>query len=191
MYETLWQESLDADGRAAFVKGCLPMAYKLAYKYARRTLMDHEEIVSAALMGLVRAAHAFDPSRGFAATTYAHYAIERAIWTEIARMRAKGLGGCASGKPRFPVPEIESIGEVRESSLSTFDADMSEADDQRYRVVQMLRLIKDRRARAMVRARFLRGMTLDECGKKFGVTKERVRQIVLKAVNVMRRSCGV
>ena len=34
------------------------------------------------------------------------------------------------------------------------------------------------------------GMTLDECGKVFGVTRERIRQIEAKALKKLRAYCA-
>lgn len=170
---TLWQESLDAAGRTAYVAGLLPMAYKLAGKYAKRSGHPFDELLSAAFLGLANAADKFNPSLGYAESTYGHYAIERAIWAELNRKKADRFEQFPelNHKLYYNDDAAEIVADHRDNDRSP------ERNEQRRIVAGMLRCLEPR-ARKMLRLRIMRGQTLEQVAERFGITHERVRQIV-------------
>lgn len=76
----------------------MPLAENIARKYARRfggpeAAELREEIYSAALVALCKAAAKFDPSRPVRFSSYAYPTINRDIWRAILLFRARGVGG--------------------------------------------------------------------------------------------------
>jgi RNA polymerase sigma-32 factor len=71
-------------------------------------------------------------------------------------------------------------------------AGVEEDDSRRTRLSEGLKVL-DPRERAIIRARHLRQRpaTLASLGKKFGISRERVRQLELRAKAKLRVFCGV
>ena len=65
-----WYECRDVRARDALIERFLPLARKLARRYAA-TNEPYDDLVQVASLGLVKAVERFDPSRGFAFTSFA------------------------------------------------------------------------------------------------------------------------
>lgn len=69
------------------IEGNAGFAYKRAFRYATMNSgwpqIEDDDILQAALMGLVEAVDRFDPTKGFAFTTYANFWIVKRIGEEI------------------------------------------------------------------------------------------------------------
>jgi RNA polymerase primary sigma factor len=80
----------------------------------------------------------------------------------------------------------DKISELRRYSRTI----LSLYEDLRYHVALALRALEDRAA-DVIRIRFelegRRRMTLEEIGKKYGLTRESIRQIEVKAIDQLRR----
>jgi RNA polymerase sigma factor (sigma-70 family) len=169
---------------------CL-IANKLAYrpfvpKRGRVPLEDTEEYAEGCL-GLVEAARRFDASLGFKFSTYAtHYVRGYILRLKDPRLR--------QSKERQHVP-FSALGDMAaledEGSLTEYllaraflneEAELTEASDW---IGWALGKVGDRRARKMLVQHVLFGRTLDDVGKEHGVTKERVRQLVDRALKQM------
>jgi len=70
-------------------------------------------------------------------------------------------------------------------------AEMEEDDHRRERLFEGLKTL-DPRERAIIRARHMRSrpVTLEALGKKFGISRERVRQIEARAAKKLRAACN-
>ena len=77
-------------------------------------------------------------------------------------------------------------------SPEEFVAGVEEQDSRRTRLSEGLKVL-DSRERAIIRARHMRQRpaTLASLGKKFGISRERVRQLELRAKTKLRVFCGV
>lgn len=77
----------DVEARKRMVEGNAGFAYKRAIKYAGKnsgwTHIDDDDILQSAMMGLIDAVDKYDPDKGFAFTTYAHFWIIKRIDEEI------------------------------------------------------------------------------------------------------------
>lgn len=77
----------DLEARKQMIEGNAGFAYKRAIKYASMNSgwshIDSDDILQAAMMGLVEAVDRFDPDKGYAFTTYAHWWIVKRISEEI------------------------------------------------------------------------------------------------------------
>jgi RNA polymerase sigma-B factor len=65
-----WAEHREVPARDALIERFLPLARKLARRYAGSS-EPYEDLVQVASLGLVKAVERFDPSRGFAFTSFA------------------------------------------------------------------------------------------------------------------------
>jgi RNA polymerase sigma-B factor len=65
-----WYEHHDVRARDALIERFLPLARKLARRYAASN-EPYDDLVQVASLGLVKAVERFDPSRGFAFTSFA------------------------------------------------------------------------------------------------------------------------
>lgn len=76
---------LDQVDQDALIVAHMPVARHLATKYLRKLPkhMEADDVISAAYIGLVQAAHAFDPARGFKFTTFAKRRIIGAIIDDL------------------------------------------------------------------------------------------------------------
>jgi len=150
----------------------MPLAWKLARRWKRRYGVDLDEAISEASSALCFAARRFDAGRGIKFMTFAFNRI-------VMGLRALTSRNATRPRPaRFPEHANELYGAPvpEESDIAVDDMD-------RY-----LALLSDRQE-AIVMARFIDGMTLEQAGKLFGLTKERVRQIEIKALEIMQIAC--
>src|ERR1700727_1639522 len=65
-----WYEHRDVRDRDVVIERFLPLARKLARRYSGST-EPHDDLVQVASLGLVKAVERFDPTRGFAFTSFA------------------------------------------------------------------------------------------------------------------------
>jgi len=131
---------------------------------------------------LMRAVEKFDYSRGFKFSTYASWAIiknyARSIPQENYRM------------DRFMTGRDELLETAKDSRLPEGEAVRELDAHVRQSIEQVLHKLSPRE-REVIERRFGLGeslgpQTLQEVGRKFGVTKERVRQIESRAIEKLR-----
>lgn len=77
----------DLDAREKMIAGNAGFAYKRAIKYATKNSgwhhMEDEDLLMAALEGLIKAVDRYDPELGYAFTTYANWWIVKLIDEEV------------------------------------------------------------------------------------------------------------
>lgn len=138
--------------------------------------LPHADAMQEARIGFLKAIKGFDPALGFRLTTYAGRAIRFALRTPVASSR------------RWASRNITS-------PAMLYDAEVGDSDfaDDRDDIHAKLRGLSPQHRRVL-RMRFgigCRRLTLDEVGKKIGLTKERVRQIQNRALGILRSQMAV
>lgn len=163
---------------------------RLVVSIAKRHLFGHPslnffELISDGNMALMRAVDKFDFARGFRFSTYATWAITRSF--------ARSVPEEINRADRFQTGCEEllgSTGDTRSDDAGGEDA----AAVAKEAIARTLRLL-DERERVIVERHFGlgnadSGQTLDEIGRELGLSKERVRQIELKALAKLRAGLG-
>lgn len=168
----------------ALFHSCLPACYYYAGKMARPG-DDREELVSKAMVALVRAAQLFDPGRGLKFCTYAVRAIQNAVishYVKLARREGRPVEVSLSA---IPPGIIDIHSNYRQDLLG----DLVRAEGMEALKAGMRRL--RRKHRRAIRMRYLEEKPLHELGAAWGMSKEGARQTVERAVEALRKQMGV
>ena len=193
--------------RNALVSQYLPLVYSLTRKFSHHSpYLRHEDLVQEGFFGLIYAAEEFDPSRGTQFITYA----SRAIWSKMLITVQRGeyliavppyikctteearedRQRCAE-RARQPMLSLNRRYDDDRGDLYTEVADKRVEDDcDRFDALnEALGRLRPRYREALT----LRseGLTLAEVGERLQVSKERARQLIQKAMIVVRREMGV
>jgi len=145
------------------------------------------ETISDGNMSLMRAVENFDYSRGFKFSTYASWAIMK----NYARTIPEEKYHCT----RFATGQEEILETSADPRLAS-EAGTAAMDTEKVRQLLAAGMRElDERERTVVSQHFgLFGQggakTLEELGQRFGVTKERIRQIEAKAMTKLREILG-
>src|SRR5947209_18253019 len=139
------------------------------------------ELLSDGNMSLIRAVEKFDYGRGFKFSTYASWAIMKNF--------ARSIPDEKHRRERF-VTGHEEVFEVAPDARSDEHeilATHERATDSVNRLLEYL----EPREREIIRMRaglddHAKGMTLEEIGQQFGITKERVRQLHARSMKKLR-----
>jgi len=172
---------LDQSGRvkSQIVQSNLRLVVSIAKKHMRRT-NDLFELISDGNVSLMRAVDRFDYTRGFKFSTYASWAIMKNF--------ARSLPEQVQHMERYRTGRDEMLESTVEAAPIEQDSDLLPA--LRGTVDRMLSTL-DEREQSILRQRFgLDGgaqvVTLEEIGQRFGVSKERVRQLEARAMAKLR-----
>jgi DNA-directed RNA polymerase specialized sigma subunit len=153
-----------------------PLAYRLANDWAAKHSLgrrDREDLAQVALAALWKAACRFCPEEGFKFITYAWKAIQndlsnaaRVLWRDDRqRQPPMFLGDTLPGPPHFgPLDDLEWA-------------------------ARLLATLPERERRA-VRGVVMEGRTLAEVAPEIGRSKERVRQLMVKGIETLKRRYG-
>ncbi len=138
------------------------------------------ELISDGNVALMRAVEKFDYSRGFRFSTYASWAIMRNYARSVPKERYQ-LDHFATGND-----EILDIA----AGLRSYDPNETNLPELRESIENMLSHLSPRE-RTIVSEHYglaeAGGKTFDQLGRRLGISKERVRQIELKALKKLRR----
>lgn len=153
---------------------------------------DPDAIAQAAILGLMDAVRCWKPEGGASLDTVMGFHIRQKVNLEL---RGKRTDPCHTlSLDRLAYVDDGDLNGVTVSSmvadLSTPPADHeAETADEVSQMEDLLRYLTPVYRRVLV-GRFVEGMTLDEVGEELGVTRERVRQIQVKAVEAVRKKAG-
>jgi RNA polymerase sigma factor (sigma-70 family) len=142
---------------------------------------NYFELVSDGNMSLIRAVEKFDYSRGFKFSTYATWAIMKNFARSIPEER-KRRERYVTGNEDF----FDAAADIRSDEQELLQS----AEQAASRVNRLLEYLQPRE-REIIRMRAgldtnAKGMTLEEIGQKLGITKERVRQLNVRAMKRLR-----
>jgi len=156
---------------------------RLVYSQAKQKLAlgeNIDDLVSDGNLSLMRAVEKFDYGRGYKFSTYATWAIMKNF--------ARSIPDAKTHKQRYMTGHddlFEAKADVRTDEQEV----LALADQARARVNRLLEHL-DARTREVIRMRTgLDGseeMTLEQIGQHFGITKERVRQINVRGMKMLR-----
>lgn len=156
------------------------LAVNVSRKHAVATAQLHRlwDIVSEANWCILKSIMCFDFTRQVKFSTYTTWGIRNNLGRATAEYREHSSRFSSGHKPQVfeqPCPEDEHIDENDRQAFL------------RYTVDTMLDMLGERDS-AIVRLCVLDSepQTLDKVGRKFGITKERVRQIKMRSINQMR-----
>jgi RNA polymerase sigma factor (sigma-70 family) len=139
------------------------------------------ELVSDGNMSLIRAVEKFDFGRGFKFSTYASWAIMKNFARTIPDEKHR--------RERF-VTGHDDLFEVAPDTRSDEHEILATHERATHSVNRLLEYLEPRE-REIIRMRaglddHAKGMTLEEIGQQFGITKERVRQLNARAMKKLR-----
>jgi RNA polymerase sigma factor (sigma-70 family) len=139
------------------------------------------ELLSDGNMSLIRAVEKFDYGRGFKFSTYASWAIMKNFARTIPDEKHR--------RERF-VTGHEEVFEIAPDTR-TDEHEMVATKERATHSVNRLLEYLEPREREIIRMRagldsHAKGMTLEEIGQQFGITKERVRQLNARAMKKLR-----
>lgn len=186
-------------GLASYVARKYAVAFCAAHGHTRHYHTYQEqyfrELIDACWVGLCLAARRYDPERGAKFSTVAVF------WIRSQAFRAAQDAELRSGTNKTTRRErLKLFSELAGSGLhhgdsDTFDVwDSRSADDDppdpepSAELLALLHLVLKPRQVEFVRDHVLRGLTLQEIGDKHGISRERVRQVVERALGVLRES---
>ena len=159
----------DREARALMIRSNLRLVVKIAHDYANLGL-PLLDLISEGNIGLMKAVERFDPAKGGKLSTYAAWWIKQSIKRALANQ---------SKTIRLPVHLVDKISKMRRVSLQmSEELGREPTDDELGDEIGQLRFgLIDGRPK-----------TLEEVGKKFGVTRERIRQLQNIALSKLRRA---
>jgi len=138
------------------------------------------ELISDGNISLIRAVEKFDFGRGFKFSTYASWAIMKNF--------ARSIPDDKVQKERF-VTGHEEVFEVAPDNRTDENEIVASQERATHSVNRLLQYLEPRE-REIIRLRAglddARGLTLEEIGQRFGITKERVRQLNARAMKRLR-----
>ena len=177
----------------ATVEANMGLVYAIASRMTKRRL-TRDDRVQAGTLGLMRAVQLYDPTLGFALSTYAHkwikQYIQRAEYADATiRIPHWILDSARAQSSRPVVKAMKASAEVCRSvvSLDAFPGDAAsptvsndpavamEARDETAKAKACLDVLDEKRRDVLI-GRFWDGETLKQIGRRYGVTSEWIRQ---------------
>ena len=184
---------------------------------------ERDELESAADLGLVEAANAFDSSRGVQFRTFAYYRIRGAVYdcirkltwlskTDYDKLRFEAnandfmadysSGASEGGSAETGIDEVRSLSDsLATAYLLSLDAegvstpedpapraeDRLIEDEQRGMLREVVQKLPERN-RLAIESYYYQGLTLEQVGKKIGLSKSRASRVVARSVEMLRES---
>ncbi|MBR4834287.1 MAG: sigma-70 family RNA polymerase sigma factor [Thermoguttaceae bacterium] len=179
--ERLWDEAVATKKR--LISANLRLVVSVAKKYGPGALVSFNELVSDGNVSLMKAVEKFDYTTGNRFSTYATWALYRNFARTIPDERKR--------VERFRPGDVSLLELKQDYRTSPRQAERAYAE-QTSQVKRFMNELNDRE-RKIVEMRYGFGsvdskpQTLRQVGKNMGVTKERVRQIEMRALEKLRR----
>jgi len=166
--------------KEVLINANMRLVVNIAKRHAGQT-DNFFELLSDGNMSLIRAVEKFDCSRGFKFSTYASWAIMKNFARTIPDEKHR--------RERF-VTGHEEVFEVAPDTRSDEHEAVATKERATHSINRLLEYLEPRE-REIIRMRagldnHAKGMTLEEIGQQFGITKERVRQLNARAMKKLR-----
>jgi RNA polymerase sigma factor (sigma-70 family) len=170
-----------------------------------RRRLDQEDLLMAARYGLLEAVKRFDPKRQVKFLSYAGWWIRNFLELEVHNSRLVMVPKYLTDKRNREHHKfrefLERADHVKTLSTISLDEDspawepacQDEAPAlEQVEVEQLLSLLNELsvQERLILRLRFWEGLTLKQMGQRLGFTRERARQVQLKALRKLRERLG-
>ena len=163
------------------IRANLRLVVSIAKKHVHQAAQDLFELISDGNVSLMRAVEKFDFSRGNRFSTYASWAIMRNFARSVPRERYM--------MDRFATGQADALDVA--ASLRAYDPNESNLPELRESIDVFLSRLTPLERTVLVNHFGLdedgQTKTLDQLGRRLGVSKERVRQIELRALHKLRR----
>jgi RNA polymerase sigma factor (sigma-70 family) len=172
---------LDVAGQER-VEECMALAYRLAWRFARNARdVPMDELIGEALYGLTYASGLFDAARAVPFAAYATLVVRhRLIQAILSWRRAKRAvpypvrieaGDDAPWEPEDdrPAPDLVAQASARE-------------------MCDRIRRVLPANLYAILRFYYIEGYTFEEIGRHYGWTRQRIQQLLNKAIAKARRA---
>ncbi len=165
----------DREARALMIRSNLRLVVKIAHDYANLGL-PLLDLISEGNIGLMKAVERFDPAKGGKLSTYAAWWIKQSIKRALANQSKT---------------DSTEFGEIVGDEDAQTPFELLRDKNLRNEVGGLLDVLDDREKKIIFQRFGLDGgkpKTLEEVGKKFGVTRERIRQLQNIALSKLRRA---
>jgi RNA polymerase primary sigma factor len=163
------------------IRANLRLVVSIAKKHAGSRPQSLLELISDGNVTLMRAVEKFDYARGNRFSTYASWAIMRSFARSVSRERSQ--------QDRFVTGHEDLLDAA--AALRAYDPDAVNVPELRETIEAMLAQLVPRERTILIDHYGLdesaQPQTLDQLGQKLGISKERVRQIEMQALNKLRR----
>lgn len=189
-----WKNKRDVKARNKLIESNLKFAANIAKNYKGLGL-SYSDLIQEANAGLFRAADKFEPERGNKFISYAVNWIRESILTALKKRNA-----LPSEELPVEYNELETYEEVELNDETIMDDIFIDEESDRERENDINTVINFLLQSLTPREKYIvckynginerKPRTLEEIGKKLGLTKERVRQINEKAMKKLR-SCAL
>ena len=179
------------------VKMFRPFVIREARRRANKSGADVEDLTQQGLLAVARAFKTWRKKKGANFLTYIHRPVFWQMSKLIAEHRRRGLTGTKREKngrvekarmASFDAPVGENFGDVNEQMtlhdvIGTFD---EPPDCFALERLAAAMTTLSTRERDVIRMRFTSGMKLQQVGDRFGLSRERIRQIETDAIDKLR-----
>lgn len=192
----LWARCRTGDGaaRALLIEHYVPLVQAVArgMRVASGSLMDGDDVRSAASLGLIDAVDRYDPDRGVPFEAYAAQRIRGAVIDEVRRIGDRRRAeNAATAVHTVSLDELSEDDWGRVPAAVTDELDIPfENEDLRFRVEVALAGLPPRQREVLARY-YADALTLREAGRRMGVSEARACQLHGKAIENLRRALRV
>lgn len=178
----------------AAVEKYMPMMALWAHKARRRNPeMSFEDALQAAVLGFLYGATKFDKTRGLEVSTYVGFWVRTHIAREAHAHASRGMAKRRHGSSIVPVPvaRLDAAHPADDSTMAGTLAAPEDPPEAEFspKFWDKVRAQLSDREFAVVHCRFVRGMTYREAGLELKISRERVRQVEIAALQKLGRRC--